>query len=1425
MRLRRLLTVALAVLPWLFLISDAFARDLTFEDRINAQRAIERVYWSHRIWPKENPSPKPSLSSVMSDQMIRARVEDDLRKSNALEKWWHRRLTSPQLQAELDRMAAHTHEPQILRELFSALGDDPSLIAETLARSTLADRLIRTAYATDERFHGQTRGAAEAALNACHEVACLPSIGGEYRETIWKLRDRGADVAVAEGDHGTVFMEQDEWQEHSTTLARMFGAKSGSLPTSRLSSLEETSGTFSVTAVLATGEREIRTATVVWRKAPFDSWWATVRESLPSMSEDAAALYTLPSIGLQACTLDTWGRTGSALPEPRYLHTAVWTGTEMIIWGGGDFDGNVLATGGRYNPATDSWAPTSTGSSTPAPRFRHTAVWTGNEMIVWGGGDNNGIFDSGGRYNPSTDSWTPTSVASGTPSARSVHTSVWTGTEMIIWGGAGATADLNSGGRYRPSTDTWSVTSMGAGVPDARSFHTAVWTGTEMIIWGGRTAINSNIALFNSGGRYNPSTDSWTPTSTGLDDPVGRQEHTAVWTGTAMVVWGGAGRDYYNTGGRYDPSSDTWTPTSMGADVPAARRAHAAVWAGTEMIVWGGEVCCVAVVNCGGRYDPSTDSWNPTSTGPNAPVARRNSTAIWTGEEMIVWGGATYDNLLNTGGRYEPSSDSWTPTSTEATVPTGRHAHTAVWTGTEMIIWGGLDSTLSIYMNDGGRYNPSTDTWQATSTGANVPDARQSHTAVWTGSEMIVWGGLAPTALVKTGGRYDPFSDSWTATSTGASSPAARFGHSAIWTGKEMIVWGGAGAGQGLPRLSTGGRYDPAKDTWTSTSTGANVPQARSSHGAVWTGTLMIVWGGSGSAGFLRTGGRYNLSTNTWAPTSVGANVPTGRVAHDTSVWTGTEMMVWGGTSNVPNLIGGRYDPAKDAWAAISAGVDVPNHGNTAVWTGSEMIVWGGYGSAGLINTGSRYNPSTDTWTLTSRVDAPSGRTLHSAIWTGTEMIVWGGGTSRTSYNSGGRYCACPVGALYYRDADGDGYGDRSIVQASCDGAVPAGYASNDTDCNDASAAIHPAAPESCNGIDDNCDGRIDEGFDVGAGCTDSVDACHQVVGMRQCRPDGAAAQCVGEVSFHDATAPVIVCPTVASSECPTQPVPGRASATDACDPAPVIVEEAPASFPLGTTMVVWRATDASGNSASCQQAVSQVDTTPPALTVLADPPSLWPPNHDLVPVDVTVQVGDLCDPHPTVTLVSVTSSEPDDAQGMADGNTTGDIAGADLGTLDAEVDLRAERTGSGPGRVYQMTYRAVDSSGNSTPAFAVVTVPHDQGSGPEPLLMRLEPSATPGMVRIYWSGIPGAVGYDVISGDLSQAKVENGHLSLGTVRVLAHGKTDTALAEDPNSVMPATGTAIFYLIQSRLDRGGSGYGTESAPWPRVPASCDGGCP
>jgi hypothetical protein len=116
--------------------ASVFQRTLTFAQRVAYQRAIEEVYWHHRIWPKENLNPKPSLDAVMSQAQLENKVADYLRNSRALEDKWQKPITGERLQAEMDRMARDTKQPEVLRELFEALGNDPLLIAECLARPT-----------------------------------------------------------------------------------------------------------------------------------------------------------------------------------------------------------------------------------------------------------------------------------------------------------------------------------------------------------------------------------------------------------------------------------------------------------------------------------------------------------------------------------------------------------------------------------------------------------------------------------------------------------------------------------------------------------------------------------------------------------------------------------------------------------------------------------------------------------------------------------------------------------------------------------------------------------------------------------------------------------------------------------------------------------------------------------------------------------------------------------------------------------------------------------------------------------------------------------------------------------------------------------------------------------------------------------------
>ena len=134
--------------------SPSQPRAFSFAERVAFQRAIEDVYWRHRIWPaKENPDPKPSLDAVMSQAQLENKVASYLHDSLVLQDYWQRPITAEQLQAEMDRMARDTKQPEVLRELFEALGNDPAVIAECLARPILAERLIADLSVQDQTRH------------------------------------------------------------------------------------------------------------------------------------------------------------------------------------------------------------------------------------------------------------------------------------------------------------------------------------------------------------------------------------------------------------------------------------------------------------------------------------------------------------------------------------------------------------------------------------------------------------------------------------------------------------------------------------------------------------------------------------------------------------------------------------------------------------------------------------------------------------------------------------------------------------------------------------------------------------------------------------------------------------------------------------------------------------------------------------------------------------------------------------------------------------------------------------------------------------------------------------------------------------------------------------------------------------------------
>lgn len=358
--------------------------------------------------------------------------------------------------------------------------------------------------------------------------------------------------------------------------------------------------------------------------------------------------------------------------------------------------------------------------------------------------------------------------------------------------------------------DSWRLTNQ-TGDPAGKDRHAGVWNGGQFLTWAGNTSSSGNDSQ--EGGVYDSITDTWS-TITTSGNPAQRMDHSGIWSGSLFVIWGGRATSgtIRQNGGRYDPVGNAWvsSPNLNNLNRPTGTYNHTAVWTGAKMITWGGVNALGAPVNSGGIYDPNFDQWTlggTTLTG--SPIPRHSHTAIWTGTQMIVWGGLLSTTPQNSGGMYDPATNTWTTVSTTG-APSARYNHVAVWTGSRMIVWGGFNGTT--YLNDGGVFDPSTNSWLGGHpTTANAPTARQSHVGVWTGTRLLVWGGSIPgNGVTNTGGLYDLNTNSWVPT-TAIGAPTARTKTLGWWTGSQLLIWGGSAQGGTPINTDTGALYTPAQ--------------------------------------------------------------------------------------------------------------------------------------------------------------------------------------------------------------------------------------------------------------------------------------------------------------------------------------------------------------------------------------------------------------------------------------------------------------------------------------------------------------------------------------------------------------------------------------------------------------------------------------
>lgn len=336
-------------------------------------------------------------------------------------------------------------------------------------------------------------------------------------------------------------------------------------------------------------------------------------------------------------------------PMPRAMHVAVWSGSELIVWGGhapGHRD-ILLGDGARYDPVADAWRPM-TREGAPAARYLASGTWTGRELIVFGG-ETDYFYATrvgeGVAYDPVADRWRRL-PADDAPSPRSAHVAVWTGSEVVIWGGIDAAGLLRRGARYRPAEDRWLPVAL-EGAPAPRRFACAAWHRGQVYVLGGVDgALPAGDAP--GGGRYDPAADAWTP----LPEPGMPQLsafETVVSAGEHLVVLSSSSPPAVLSG-------DAWRTL---ADGPPRRFGKAAVFTGRLVWLFGGGVLderagTESASGDGALLDPGTGQWHELSLD-GAPSARKYVDAQWTGSEVLIWGGGDDANVLATGGRWRPA--------------------------------------------------------------------------------------------------------------------------------------------------------------------------------------------------------------------------------------------------------------------------------------------------------------------------------------------------------------------------------------------------------------------------------------------------------------------------------------------------------------------------------------------------------------------------------------------------------------------------------------------------------------------------------------------------------------------------------------------------------------------------------------------------
>jgi hypothetical protein len=354
--------------------------------------------------------------------------------------------------------------------------------------------------------------------------------------------------------------------------------------------------------------------------------------------------------------------------------------------------------GGRYDPCRDEWTPIA-----PAPATLYRILDTDSGVFL------TGLPPAGGFvfFDYASLSWRALS-GSGYPTAADAGgAAVWTGRVLVRWGGIAQRSSpydvlTNTGAIYDPAADRWKPMST-AGAPAARDLdptltggllqvpaNDIVAGGERVFVWGGAIRNVQSISVT-------------------ADDPT-----AAALTATPGLVCPDWNPIYcaFGDGAVYDPAANRWTPMSM-TGAPSARVDHLMFWTGSRLLIWGGAAYALDAsgfpahkdLTDGAFYDPATDQWTPTAP---MPVPTRYPRSSWSRGRIVVTPDQTMPEVMFI---YDPARDQWQPAMPAPSVPASYitlldsasnswlvfpprplepDERFEVFTGKLMIAWGGI---------------------------------------------------------------------------------------------------------------------------------------------------------------------------------------------------------------------------------------------------------------------------------------------------------------------------------------------------------------------------------------------------------------------------------------------------------------------------------------------------------------------------------------------------------------------------------------------------------------------------------------------------------------------------------------------------------------------------------------------------------------